>query len=179
MFGVNWRAVIGASLACLGSACAADSVASIGVAVQKAGAVCLSLRNANLKASDAVTLVIASKPQSVVRAVVDSKSDAGCPGITDKAESGYLLRVTMGVAPDFQPLIAVVQSPGFRSRDGVVTAKLAGKSGTASFRSCTSAEGVHLTVWRGAALKGTRLWHEYYYLGQDLEQTCTAKDTAK
>ena len=45
-----------------------------------------------------------------------------------------------------------------------------------SYRECTSAEGVHLTVWTGEPLRGTRIWHHYYYLGYDVEPTCTEAD---
>ena len=41
-----------------------------------------------------------------------------------------------------------------------------------SFRSCTSMEGIHFTIWSGEALTGKRLWHAYYYLGYDTEPTC-------
>jgi hypothetical protein len=44
-----------------------------------------------------------------------------------------------------------------------------------SYRSCTSAEGVHLSVWAGQR----RLWHYYYYVGYDLEPTCTDADFPK
>jgi hypothetical protein len=44
-----------------------------------------------------------------------------------------------------------------------------------SFRLCTSNEGLHLTVWAGEPLKSKRLWHEYYYLGFDVEQTAPKK----
>jgi len=32
-------------------------------------------------------------------------------------------------------------------------------------------------VWAGAPLKSRRLWHEYYYLGYDVEPSCEARDT--
>jgi hypothetical protein len=38
---------------------------------------------------------------------------------------------------------------------------------------CTSSEGVHLTAWEQVDTSRHRLWHAYYYLGQDLESTCT------
>ena len=38
--------------------------------------------------------------------------------------------------------------------------------------SCTSAEGIHFTVWSGEPITGELLWHYYYYLGYDTEPTC-------
>ena len=37
---------------------------------------------------------------------------------------------------------------------------------------CLSSEGVHYTVWEGEPLQSRRLWHEYYYLGYDVDSTC-------
>lgn len=45
-------------------------------------------------------------------------------------------------------------------------------------RSCTSQEGVHLTAWSGTPLVTQRLWHQYYYLGYDVEASCDARDVA-
>jgi len=44
------------------------------------------------------------------------------------------------------------------------------------FRSCTSSEGLHLTVWYGEPLATARLWHGYVYLGYDTEPDCDEKD---
>lgn len=39
---------------------------------------------------------------------------------------------------------------------------------------CTSYEGLHLSAWQGQR----RIWHEYYYLGYDVDPTCS-KDEAE
>lgn len=44
------------------------------------------------------------------------------------------------------------------------------------FRSCTSGEGMHLTMWSGTPLTGQRVWHRYHYLGYDVEADCKPKD---
>lgn len=44
------------------------------------------------------------------------------------------------------------------------------------FRECTSNEGLHLTVWTGKPLLGTRIWHSYYHFNYDTEPNCTDKD---
>ncbi|HEX9108921.1 MAG TPA: hypothetical protein VF832_16860, partial [Longimicrobiales bacterium] len=44
------------------------------------------------------------------------------------------------------------------------------------FRACTSMEGVHLTIWSGPPLRGRLRWHRYFYLGYDVEPSCTAAD---
>jgi hypothetical protein len=44
------------------------------------------------------------------------------------------------------------------------------------FRSCASAEGLHLTMWYGESLTTARLWHGYFYLGYDTESDCLEQD---
>lgn len=64
----------------------------------------------------------------------------------------------------------------FREKSGKVIGDI-NKDGTLeSFRDCTSMEGVHLTIWSGEPLKGTRLWHAYFYLGYDAEPSCLEED---
>lgn len=94
----------------------------------------------------------------------------GCPGIKEStaAYANYRLRIIKGSAEPNMPVIGV-PAP---------LKNFARQNPSLTFHSCTSADGVHLTAWRGKALGGDRLWHEYYYLGQDLEATCTAQETA-
>jgi phage terminase large subunit-like protein len=75
------------------------------------------------------------------------------------------------------PFICVaVQAPrasSFEATNGVLTADLDGDGQREFFRSCTSVEGVHLTVWSGAPLTGQRRWHAYHYVGYDMVPSCT------
>jgi hypothetical protein len=57
-----------------------------------------------------------------------------------------------------------------------VTFDLGGEAAAAEVRSCTSQEGIHLTVWSGEPLTSKRLWHEYWYLGYDAEPSCEKLD---
>jgi hypothetical protein len=152
----------------------------IGVAVASHGLVCLSIESRDLHAGDPVTLVTPSTSQTIARAKVVSTSGAGCPGLRDRAQSGYSLQIIDGSVQQGLPLIALAPSSGqLRVEDHTVTADLSRDGTLETFRSCTSSEGVHLSVWRGRALQGTRVWHQYYYLGQDIEPNCTSKDTAE
>lgn len=44
------------------------------------------------------------------------------------------------------------------------------------FRSCTSTEGLHFSVWSGTKLKEQEIWRRYFYLGYDVEPTCAKRD---
>jgi hypothetical protein len=48
--------------------------------------------------------------------------------------------------------------------------------GVAQVRACASSEGLHLTGWSGIPLRSERLWHQYYYLGYDVEPDCEDAD---
>src|SRR6266478_6016907 len=58
-----------------------------------------------------------------------------------------------------------------------VVADLDGDGRLEFFRSCTSQEGVHFTIWADKPLQGKRRWHRYVYLGYDVEPTCTDPET--
>jgi hypothetical protein len=47
------------------------------------------------------------------------------------------------------------------------------RSGRELLRYCTSAEGIHVTAWPASRAASSRIWHLYYYLGHDVEPTCT------
>lgn len=48
-----------------------------------------------------------------------------------------------------------------------------------TFRSCTSQEGLHLTLWAGRPLRGHRTWHVYHLLGYEVEPSCQPADYAE
>jgi hypothetical protein len=153
-----------------------------GVALRTATHICFSIQNSSLRPKSLVTLVSPSNPQSIAQAEVIKSTANTCPGVHNvmPGRSNYDLRLLSGKVEENLPLIAVVGgSSQFTSTASPVKANLQAYSQPVFFRSCTSADGVHLTAWRGTPLKGTRIWHQYYYLGQDLEATCTGKDTAQ
>ena len=46
------------------------------------------------------------------------------------------------------------------------------------FRSCTSHEGLHITVWAGKPLTGKRIWHAYQHFLYDTDPTCREKEAS-
>jgi hypothetical protein len=60
---------------------------------------------------------------------------------------------------------------------GLARGDLDGDGRREYFRQCTSGEGIHLSVWTGKPLTGRRRWQAYFYLGYDVESTCTTRDT--
>ena len=63
-----------------------------------------------------------------------------------------------------------------RLDSGAIVARLSAAYPDAQVRSCTSQEGLHLTAWSGTPLTSQRLWHQYYYLGYDVEPSCDDRE---
>jgi hypothetical protein len=151
----------------------------IGVAAKQAGTICLSIDNADLAPGRRVVLVVLGTSQSIANAVVKAAAARECGDSHAKSpgSSFYKLRMLDGAPEPNGPAIAVIDPARSLSVSaGVVTGDLEGNLVRDYFRACTSSEGVHLTVWSGKPLKGRRRWHSYYFLGYDLQATCTVRD---
>jgi hypothetical protein len=149
---------------------AAEYSARIGVAVKLNNRICMAVHNSKLLPSATITLLSpggsASGGATSARAQVFLRNADACPGTKGETDiSNYNLEITSG---DVQPNLPVI----------ALDARVPSVRAAHSFHSCTSADGVHLTAWDGAKpLEGQRLWHQYYYLGQDLISTCTSAET--
>lgn len=159
-----------------------DDEVRFGVAVKSGDKICLSFRGKPLADKAAVTLVNAMQPQSTAAAVVGEKVQGVCAGIKEDQSSyqGYAVNLAHGSSVEENTPLIVAIAPTAQFRKVRDTVEQSARAGTppVTFRACASADGVHLTAWRGKALQGKRLWHLYYYLGQDLETNCTTKETA-
>lgn len=68
--------------------------------------------------------------------------------------------------PELTPLIAIVGTAGYSSfllENVSVQADLDQTHTKNTFRACGANDGIHLTVWRGIPITGTRVWSGYYY----------------
>jgi hypothetical protein len=157
-----------------------DYAANLGLAVRKAGHDCLYIPNVALSPGQRVEFVTVSTPQTAGAAEIVAKADDTCK---DPSQSGagvtpYSFKVTQGEMRNAVPAFAIANFTGaLTTTDQGVTADLEGDRQQESFRSCTSTEGVHLTVWKGKPLEGIRKWHYYYYLGYDVTPDCTENET--
>lgn len=149
----------------------------LGIVVAKENLVCLITSATSLNLGSQVNLVLLSVPQKVVSGTVVSVSDRQCSEISKPHNvSGkyYRLSLLNNRTQLSIPAIGVLTSSNQLHRVGLeVVSDLDGDGIEESFRSCASFEGLHLTVWSGQALTGTRKWHSYYYLGFGIEPTCT------
>jgi hypothetical protein len=151
----------------------------VGSAVNRAGKICLNIHNAALKTGERVLLISTPLPQTFVEARIIGRATDECRDATDvdADPNRYKVQIVNGELPAAMPSIAVYAARGKLKRNGRYLVGDIDQDGhTESFRSCGSAEGLHLTVWTGPPLEGRLRWHHYYYLGYDIEPTCTEQD---
>lgn len=153
----------------------------LGVAeVEQQGEVCLTIKNAKLKPGDAVAVV--STEGGVEQAQVTVKLEKSCSRDrnTEPDDAFYTLQLSKNRLPPSSLGLGIADYSGPFENNGEFvgfnTVRLAGKADY--FSSCTGSEGVNLLVWNGLPHQGTLAWHRYYYLGYDVESTCTDADTA-
>lgn len=148
------------------------------VVASPAGEVCLSIEDPSLAVGERITIVQTWAPQSTAEAKVTKKRPDQCANRDPSdRETNYALQLRHGTLRPHQVTIGLsnVTVP-FRVANDVVSADLDQDGQREYFRACTSTEGLHLTVWSRMPLAGVRRWHRYYYLGYDVEPTCTTKD---
>jgi hypothetical protein len=153
--------------------------ASIGVATSsRDGALCLSMPAPALVPGTTVTLIQAAPQPSVLVATI-SGSAPSCERLAQALIPGpyYLAQGTPNAVDSGTVWVALSGRLGTRKlNSGAIVVRLSSSYPAAQVRSCTSHEGVHLTVWAGTPLRSQRLWHRYYYLGYDVEPSCDDRD---
>lgn len=144
------------------------------------GKFCLSIKHKALKPGQEVTLIWTpvegepAKPE-IRRARIAAKLAAPCDMVNrDEDDSTY--RLEAGQLERGKVYFALV---GRQDDLRIIGSQVGGRVGMTrdvSFRSCTSMEGLHFTLWSGAPPREKRLWHGYYYLGYDVEPTCRERE---
>lgn len=157
-----------------------DVVRNIGLLAAKQQAeFCLSIKNPALKRGQEITLIWVPvedhlfKPEIRYGRIVEKLSEPCDPVNQNQDDATY--RVDAGKLERGRVYFAIV---GRQNQLTISGGKVRGIVGAVemSFRSCTSMEGIHFTIWRGEALTGKRLWHDEYYLGYDVEPNCKDED---
>ena len=155
----------------------------IGVAAASAdGHVCVAMLRPVLAPGATLTLVRPDSPQAVLVVTIVQPAP-GCEPLERALVPGpyYLASRPTATAADSTTLwVALSGRGGTRDTgDGTIVTQLSPAYPDAQVRSCTSQEGLHLTMWSGVPLTSQRLWHQYYYLGYDVEPSCDDRDVAE
>ena len=144
---------------------------------------CLLILNPNLSKHTKVNIVLPHKPQRVAAAIIEEKATQSCSRdpFADANASFYWLKLvgkpTIDLSEPLPAAIAIIDAKNpIVVRRGIASGDLDGNGTREFFRTCTSSEGSHLTVWSGKPLTSRRRWHSYYYLGYDVVSTCKKRD---
>lgn len=154
-----------------------DYASQLGVAeVNEDGEGCLTIVNSDLLKGEIIKVVnLDAAPTKIMDMTIEDKLTSSCSRnpISPKGCSFYSFKTEAY----FSPSIAIARFHGdVKIMNGKAQGDLDRDGKFETFRECTSPEGVHLTVWAGEPLKTRRLWHQYFYLGYDIEPSCTGRD---
>jgi len=141
--------------------------------------VCLAMPGPALAPGAMVTLVQPIPQQSTLVATI-AGSTSSCERLERALIPGpyYRAHATRNAGDSGTVWIAFPGRLGTRRGDsGAIAVRLGSPYPNAQVRSCPSREGLHLTVWAGTPLTSQRLWHQYYYLGYDVDPSCDDRET--
>jgi len=156
-----------------------DWQSRVGLATRAGKGLAFAVPDTALAAGALVTMIWLDEPQRVTRARVLGRGDKPWT-IAGSAVEGrtYELTPDSAAAHPHGYAIAVTGDVGEATiENGRARLDLDGDGQPETFRQCSSAEGLHLTVWSGEPLSGPQDWHRYVYLGMDLEVTCTETES--
>jgi hypothetical protein len=154
-----------------GMAAAGHAAVRYGVVSADTGAVaCLTMAGPRLAGGTPI-LVVFDNPQTVYEAVVGASKDSACAA--NSLVEGTSYSIDLGRSHDFDLGIAVLTPrPKIVRKGHQVFLETPGVRTPLTFATCAAGEGIHLTAWRGSR----RVWHQYYYLGYDVEPDCSEKE---
>ena len=151
----------------------------VGIADIRADAsVCVALTDPKLNPGDSVS-VIEPKTGTLEQMQLARKLEKSClsPANTAPSDVSYQLTPAKVGSGELQAGVAVAiagYTGPFTRQDGFIGFNNLRLEGPPDFvSSCTSQEGIHLFVWTGLPGKGKLQWHRYFYLGYDVEPSCT------
>ncbi|HSQ13248.1 MAG TPA: hypothetical protein VLM90_09520 [Candidatus Deferrimicrobium sp.] len=143
------------------------------------GKFCLSIANGALKLGQEIVLIWVPvegerhEPE-IRRGKIAAKLAAPCDqGNQLVGESSYQLEAgKLDIGRIYVALAG--RAIGLRVAGAEVKTRFANRD--LVFRSCTSTEGFHFSIWSGTKLKEQEIWRRYFSLGYDVEPTCAERD---
>ena len=136
---------------------------------------CVTVRGQPLRPGDRCWIILFSPPR-IVDGAIRERATGPCDSTASLEGGVYKVQLRFSLGPE-QELGIAVFAPGGRAEylEGEFVINTPDAKTPLSFRSCASSEGIHLTAWRG----NRRTWHEYVYLGFDLESNCTEEEAGE
>lgn len=155
--------------------CLASEI-KFGVVTSQNGVLCASFGDKPPAIGSSISIIETQSPQYFFKGSLSTAHES-CEALEKANVAGPYFTVTsvkkiaspfIGVAVVTKNVLAVVNNE-------VVLASPKSKE-KMRFRGCTSSEGLHLSSWLGEPLKGKQTWHQYFYLGYDVEPSCENSD---
>jgi hypothetical protein len=140
---------------------------------------CFQLAGAAPEKGATISVILLDAPQLLLRATVgDRVADCGEPLVAAEPHYRATLAAPVPASRSLAGSAVVSGAHEVVRSEGAVVLRFAGETGDVRLRECASAEGLHLTAWRGEPVRGERIWHAYFYLGYDVEADCDAAEVA-
>ena len=137
---------------------------------------CVSFGDTPPLVKSPITIVAVEGVQSVFEAKIGERIENCNPLKEAQVKGPYFTVTTNGKYANNFVGVAVYGKTNASIKGGVVVLSAARDEENIFFRLCTSAEGLYFSSWLGQPLVGKRIWHQYFYLGYDIEPTCGERD---
>ena len=150
----------------------------VGLAASGNDGLCIALPGAAVPLGSPFTVVTDEEPQHVYHATVLAAVPV-CDAMQHNPDGRFYMVALLDAPSDALVGALGVAFPGrvpMRRAGRRVQLKLNAGHQNAQVRICSSSEGLHATVWSGTPLRSARLWHQYWYLGYDVEPDCQPAD---
>jgi hypothetical protein len=144
--------------------------------------VCFTAADTTLLPDTRVTIVFTGHPQHSAIGRIRSREKLPCipgPPMPPPDSIQYVAEMPRDTSDRIGiPVVLLGSVAKPVQRGDTVTVEIEPGQPPIRFRFCASTEGLHATAWAGTPLASSRRWHAYYYLGYDVDPTCTEAEYA-
>jgi hypothetical protein len=131
--------------------------------------ICLTSQR-DLRVGQRVVIVLFD-PQRFLSGHISGRAPSSCIATGDLAGTRFSVAPETTAELDFNVGIGITadKASAVLKRGTVELRNVVSPGDRVHVRRCAGTEGLHLTAWQGQR----RVWHQYYYLGYDVDPTCT------
>lgn len=138
--------------------------------------VCFTATDTTLLPGTRATIVFTGVPQRSVVGRITARGKLPCipgPPMPPMDSMQYVVEMPRDTSDRALPVVLLGSIPEPVQRGDTVTIAIEPGQPPTRFRVCASSEGLHATAWAGVPLASKRRWHAYYYLGYDIDPSCS------
>jgi hypothetical protein len=139
--------------------------------------VCFTANDTTLLPETRVTIVFTGHPQHSAVGRIRSRAKLPCipgPPMPPMDSMQFIAEMPRDTSDRIGiPVVLLGRVAKPVQRGDTVTIAIESGQPPIRFRVCAGTEGLHATAWAGVPLASPRRWHAYYYLGYDVDPTCS------